>query len=272
MDNTGTYLLNFKGCNCLCSFANVDYLEHLHDFEIRDDNVFIIAYPKSGKFEELSTIIDFYFQGHANVTKWICVEFKNSIFVKIVSLLSLKIIYIYRNPKDVLISYFHFSNWLLTLEPSHDIEHFMEKFPDGRVFGSLWFDHIRGWYEHRHDFNILFMMYEEMKKDLRSSVLKISSFLEKELSEEDLDAVVKQAAFENMKLDLQANYDHIIKLKMKPRTKDGHFLRTVGDWKNHLTVAQNERFDRIFQKKMKDFPFKFIRDTDEEYNQCQRVI
>uniref|UniRef100_A0A8D1U2L1 Sulfotransferase n=1 Tax=Sus scrofa TaxID=9823 RepID=A0A8D1U2L1_PIG len=247
MDNTGTYLLNFKGCNCLCSFANVDYLEHLHDFEIRDDNVFIIAYPKSGKFEELATF-------QSQVTE---IE---------------TIIYIYRNPKDVLISYFHFSNWLLTLEPSHDIEHFMEKFPDGRVFGSLWFDHIRGWYEHRHDFNILFMMYEEMKKDLRSSVLKISSFLEKELSEEDLDAVVKQAAFENMKLDLQANYDHIIKLKMKPRTKDGHFLRTIGDWKNHLTVAQNERFDRIFQKKMKDFPFKFIRDTDEEYNQCQRVI
>ncbi|XP_047625101.1 amine sulfotransferase-like [Phacochoerus africanus] len=102
--------------------------------------------------------------------------------------------------------------------------------------------------------------------DLQSSVLKISSFLEKELSEEDLDAVVKQAAFENMKLDPQANYDHIIKLKMKPRTKDGHFLRkgTVGDWRNRLTVAQNERFDRIFQKKMKDFPLKFIWDIDEE--------
>lgn len=46
--------------------------------------------------------------------------------------MSLKIIYIYRNPKDVLISYFHFSNWLLTLEPSDDIKHFMEKFLDGK--------------------------------------------------------------------------------------------------------------------------------------------
>lgn len=32
------------------------------------------------------------------------------------------------------------------------------------VVGSLWFDHIIGWYEHRYDFNIMFMMYEEIKK------------------------------------------------------------------------------------------------------------
>ena len=55
-------------------------------------------------------------------------------------------------------------------------------------------------------------------------MLKISSFLEKELSEEDLDAVVNQAAFQNMKVDPQANYDSILKNDIGLRA-EGHFLR-----------------------------------------------
>ncbi|ELV12348.1 Amine sulfotransferase [Tupaia chinensis] len=180
MENEDTTILNFKGYNFQRDLVDTDLLENLENFEVRDDDVFVITYPKS-------------------------------------------------------------------------------------VVGSVWFDHIRGWYEHRHDFNILFMMYEEMNKDLRSSVLKICKFLEKDLSEEDVDAIVRQATFPNMKLDSKANYDKILQNEIGKRS-EGYFLRKgiVGDWKNHLTVEQNERFDRIFQKKMKDFPLKFIWDINED--------
>nr|XP_051711362.1 amine sulfotransferase [Oryctolagus cuniculus] len=153
----------------------------------------------------------------------------------------------------------------MTFEPTDTMEHFMEKFLDGKVVGSLWFDHIRGWYEHKHDFNILFMMYEDMKKNFRSSVLKISRFLEKELSEEVVDAVMNQATFENMKSIPQANYTNIIENQCGMRHQEGQIMRkgTIGDWKHHLTVEQSERFDKIFQRKMKDFPLKFIWDINE---------
>ena len=52
MDNTATYLLNFKGCDVHHSTVDFNLLEHLDDFEIREDDAFIIVYPKSGKFEE----------------------------------------------------------------------------------------------------------------------------------------------------------------------------------------------------------------------------
>ncbi|XP_062952168.1 amine sulfotransferase-like [Cynocephalus volans] len=293
MDDTDTYLLNFKGCNFERSLVNVDLLENLDDFEIRDDDVFIITYPKSGTIWTQQILSLIYFEGHRNRTEnvetidrapFLEYNIRNMNFIdrpsprlftshipyylapKGLKNKRAKIVYVYRNPKDVLISYFHFSKLVVVLEATDTIEHFMKKFLDGKVVGSLWFDHIRGWYEHKHDFNILFMMYEDMKKNLRSSVLKISDFLEKELSEEDVDAIVRQATFQSMKCDPQANYDLILQKEVGTRNNEGCFLRkgTIGDWKHHLTVEQNERFDRIFQRKMKDFPLKFIWDINEE--------
>lgn len=56
-------------------------------------------------------------------------------------------------------------------------------------------------------------------------MLKICSFLEKELSEEDVDAVVRQATFQKMKADPRANYEHIIKDELGTRNNTGAFLR-----------------------------------------------
>ncbi|VTJ78852.1 Hypothetical predicted protein, partial [Marmota monax] len=61
--------------------------------------------------------------------------------------------------------------------------------------------------------------------DLRSAVLKICRFLEKELSEEVVDTVVNQATFQNMKTNPQANYHDIIKYEIGTRSDKGHFLR-----------------------------------------------
>ncbi|KAM7340629.1 amine sulfotransferase-like [Alexandromys fortis] len=292
MDNTDEYLLNFKGYNFEKLITDVEHLEMMEDFEIRDDDVFLVTYPKSGTIWAQQILSLIYFDGHRNSTENIETMDRVPFFEYNIHNLDYvnmpsprifashlpyylvpkglkdkktKILYIYRNPKDVLISFFHFSNWVATLEATETIEHYLEKFLDGKVVGSRWFDHIRGWYEHRNDFSIMFLSYEDMKKDLRGSVLKICSFLEKELSEEDVDAVVRQSTFQNMKSDPRANYGNIINKEIGTRN-NGYFLRkgTIGDWKHHLTVKQNERFDMIFKKNMKNFPLKFVWDISED--------
>lgn len=67
--------------------------------------------------------------------------------------------------------------------------------------------------------------YPQFCQDLRSSVLKISSFLEKELNEEDVETIVKQSTFQNMKIDPRANYNKIITYEIGRRTYDSSFLR-----------------------------------------------
>ncbi|XP_077015413.1 amine sulfotransferase-like [Tamandua tetradactyla] len=293
MDDTDQFLLNFKGFNFERTLIDIDVLENLDNFEIRDDDVFIITYPKSGTIWAQQILSLIHYEGHRNKTENVetldrapfleynmrKVDFSKMPSPRIFSShipyylaprglknKKAKIVYIYRNPKDILVSYYHFSNLVVRLQASDNLEQFMKQFLDGKVVGSRWFDHIRGWYEHKHDFNILFMKYEDMKKDLKSSVAKLCSFLGKELSEEDLDTVVRQATFQNMKDDPQANYNTILREEIGARNNDGHFMRrgTVGDWKRHLTVEQNERFDKIFQRNMKDFPLDFTWDLSEQ--------
>ncbi|XP_024056259.2 amine sulfotransferase-like [Terrapene carolina triunguis] len=143
-----------------------------------------------------------------------------------------------------------------------DSDVFVVTFPKS-VLASSWFDHIRGWYTHRADYNILFLTYEEMKKDLRSAVLKICDFLGKRLTEKELDVVVGKATFDNMKSDPRSNYEDKTCILEKGRD---NFLRrgTVGDWKNIMTVSQSEKFNKVFNEKMKDLPFKFLWDLNEE--------
>uniref|UniRef100_A0A8D1ZJJ3 Sulfotransferase n=1 Tax=Sus scrofa TaxID=9823 RepID=A0A8D1ZJJ3_PIG len=264
MDNTNEYLLNFKDCYFHCFSLKVDLLEHLDDFEIRDDDVFIIIYPKSGKFEGWQILSLIYFEGHRNRIEM--VETRHRVSFLEYSLSNIDharrhspriftshlpyylIIYIYRNSKDVLISYFHFSKFLAIYKAPDNVEQFMEKILDRKVVGSLWFDHIRGWYEHRCDFNILFMMYEEMKKVRGESyflIIASRSFL----------SLVSM----NYILLVSKLKDELLGTRNSENPADLEDS-IVGDWKHHLTREKNERFDKIFPRKMEDFHLKFTWD------------
>ncbi|XP_078504637.1 amine sulfotransferase-like [Lissotriton helveticus] len=291
LDDSKRGVMKYKGYNFIATMFVREHVDTLEEFEIRDDDIFLAGYPKSGNIFTQQVMSLIYNEGHRNGTEniinmeripWIEFVLKNCDYAKSPSprLFSTnlpyfwvpkqlrqkkgKVIYVTRNPKDVLTSFYYFEKMMPSITPSPSFEHFMEKFCEGEVFGGSWFEHVRGWIAHKENFNFLLISFEDMVKDLRSVVLKICQFVGRQLTDHEIDIVLEKSDFKKMKSDPNANYEFLdVKIVDKQR---GNFVRkgTIGDWKNHMTVAQSERFDKIYQEKMKDLPLEFIWDINEE--------
>ncbi|XP_047649212.1 sulfotransferase 2A1 isoform X2 [Phacochoerus africanus] len=164
-----------------------------------------------------------------------------------------KMIYVIRNPRDIIVSgYFFWKSTNLFKRPE-SLEQYFEWFTQGNVPYGSWFDHIRGWLPMRDKENVLILSYEELKRDTRSAVEKICQFLGKKLEPEELSSVVENSSFQVMKENNMSNFSLLKGLHLEDT---GCLLRKgiPGDWKNYFTVAQAEAFDKLFQEKMADLP------------------
>ncbi|XP_077978713.1 sulfotransferase 1C2-like [Glandiceps talaboti] len=156
-----------------------------------------------------------------------------------------KIIYITRNAKDVCVSLFHYMKALTFTKMELTWDEWVEAFVEGKVNYGSWLDHVQRWGQYGLKDNVLHVSFEDMKRDLTSTLRKVSRFLGRPISDNDLEKVVSNCSFASMK----ANTDTVISsaTQNKYTWKEGNsFFRKgeVGDWKYHFTVAQNEYFDR----------------------------
>ena len=102
-----------------------------------------------------------------------------------------KYIYIARNPKDTAVSFYYHTCGSIYAQYSQPWEHFFQLYMNGTVDFGLWFDHVLEWWKHRDAENILFLKYEDMKKDHRGAVKKIAEFRGYNLKEEVIDTIVE---------------------------------------------------------------------------------
>ena len=158
-------------------------------------------------------------------------------------------IYVVRNPRDIAVSYFHHERGF-SYYPLCEWDDFFEKFLIGDVEFGDYFDHVVSWWAHKDDDNVLLLKYEDMKKDLPSTVVTIAKFIGQDISVELVEEIAHRTTFENMKKDRTANYEWLSKIR---RPNESAFMRkgVVGDWKNYFTPEQIARLDAVYEKKLK---------------------
>ncbi|XP_007539128.1 alcohol sulfotransferase-like [Erinaceus europaeus] len=271
-----------EGIPLLANFLSLKYQTgEWRDFVFKEDDVLILSYPKSGTHWMIEILSLIRTKGDP---KWIqsvpiwdrspWIEIQNmyealeaqegprlitshlpiQLLPKSLFTSKAKVIHLIRNPKDVLVSGYFFSKVCSSFEQVASLQEHFERFLQGNVLCGSWFEHTQGWMSMRGKESYLMLHYEDMKRDTRSTIEKICQFLGKTLEPEEMNSVLKHSSIQAMRDNKMSNYTLMDGSNFN--LKNGPFLRkgVSGDWKNHLTVAQAEAFDRMFQEKMAGLP------------------
>ena len=119
-----------------------------------------------------------------------------------------KYVYITRNPKDALVSYYYHVKGFPQYYDCPDVtfEEVYKLYIQEKVEFNGFFENVGSWYEQRHQPNVLFLLYEDLKRDLRGNILKIARFLGPRYenvinanNEEILEKILENSSFKSMK-------------------------------------------------------------------------
>ncbi|KAI3788249.1 hypothetical protein L2E82_01009 [Cichorium intybus] len=160
-----------------------------------------------------------------------------------------RIVYMCRNPKDVLVSWFHFANKLSDKTRSQmTIDEMFEVYSKGLMpYGPYW-NHVKEYHKvsSEHPTRILFLTYEDMKIDTANKVKRLAEFLGYPFTEEEeakgtVEEIVKLCSFENLK-EVNKNGD------FREGIPNDTFFRAgkVGGWSSDLTTEMSQILDDIW--------------------------
>ena len=160
-----------------------------------------------------------------------------------------KIIVGLRNPKDALVSFYHYSrsNVALGLFKGSWDEFFELYRSGGTCYGDV-FDFMVGWWKKREDPNVLVVKYEDFEEQGAISVVQNAArFLGVEVDTQDAEAVARWISFSSMKDNPMTNYSYTkaIRDEISPYMRKG----ITGDWVNYFSPEQNAYMDRLYEQK-----------------------
>lgn len=278
----------YKGVYLPTLIHSAESLKFFEEFSFRPDDIIIVTYPKSGT-TWMQEIVPLIMSGGdpASVetlpnwdrVPWLeerrahslnveerpsprmfATHFSYNMMQASFFKVKPKVIYVVRNPKDVFTSSFHFYGMTSFLVQPKSQTEFLHKFLEGQVQFGSWFDHVKSWVNAEDKDRVMVISYEELITDLKDSVTRLATFLEKPLEAAVIDKIADRCLFKNMKKNKMSNYS-LVPSKFMDQTKS-EFLRKgiAGDWKNQLTAQEVEYFDAVYREKMKDVKYRFIWD------------
>ena len=159
-------------------------------------------------------------------------------------------IYVARNPKDVVVSFFHHYRHIVGYEGTQ--EDFTEAFLHDQVIYAPFNDHVLDFWKLRDQPNILFLFYEDMKTDMGQMIKEAMKFLGKNFSQEEVNKLCKHLSVDSMRANPACNNDSLVELAKSlnengKTSGDFKFIRKgkVGSFQEEFTNDTNQKFDNF---------------------------
>lgn len=99
------------------------------------------------------------------------------------------------------------------------------------VVGGPFYKSILSFWEQRNSSNVLLLNFHDLKNDLQGEIKKVANFLEKTLTDEEIEQLADYLRFENMKKNPSSNCLDLIR------------KGEVGGYKKEMSPELIEKFD-----------------------------
>ena len=164
-----------------------------------------------------------------------------------------KIIIVSRNPKDAAISKYHHTKRQPNLSFDGEWDDFVPLYLNEKtVYGSHWDWHC-DWWQAKAEYpdTILWLQYEDMKKDLKGAVKSVAEFLDLQRTDEEIEKITDRCTFNSMKAedDKRSGGD-----PKKSHLRSGK----AGGWTDKFSEEMSSAFDERTERMYAETTFRFL--------------
>jgi hypothetical protein len=151
-----------------------------------------------------------------------------------------RVVYIVRDPRDVVLSYYHFQRKYRQIDDQYPLERYVGDFVNGRPTPpdwGTWGENVGTWLSARaNDQGFLLLRYEDIMENPTRELGRIAGFLGVDASPQRLESAITRSSVERMRELEQKQTDQWV--STKNRRKDIPFIRTafIGEWKSALST------------------------------------
>jgi len=149
-----------------------------------------------------------------------------------------KVIYIVRDPRDVVLSYYDFQRKYRHISDAYPLERYVEDFVRGNLISAdwgTWGENVASWLSTRgHNDNFLLLRYEDMLQNTRRELTRVAAFLALVCSDTTIERAISASSAERMRKLEQQDEDKWV--ATKKHRKDIPFVRVAksGGWRKSL--------------------------------------